>query len=62
MSWAAWINWGRCLGFQASIREWPSTHGGVESLGAVAPRQRARALNVGRSLSRIVQNEEQVPK
>ena len=50
MSWQAWLNWGRCLGFQAQLREWPSTHGGMESLGAVVPRQRTRGLNVGRSL------------
>ena len=50
MSYQAWLNWGRCLGFQAQLREWPSTHGGIESLGAVHPRQRARGLNVGRSM------------
>lgn len=50
MSWAAWLNWGRCLGFQAQRKEWPTTHGGIESLGAVVPRQRTRALNVGRSM------------
>ena len=50
MSWQAWLNWGRCLAFQAQLREWPATHGGIESLGAVVPRQRARGLNVGRSL------------
>jgi len=48
MPWQAWINWGRCLGFQAHHREWPTTHGGIESLGAVSSRQRTRGLNVGR--------------
>ena len=51
MHFQAWLNWGRCLGFQAQLREWPSTHGGIESLGAVVPRQRARGLNVGRSMA-----------
>ena len=50
MSWQAWLNWGRCLWFQARLREWPATHGGIESLGAVAPRQRVRGLNRGRSV------------
>lgn len=50
MGFTAWINWGRCLGFQATLREWPQTHGGIESLGAVVPAQRVRGLNVGRSL------------
>ena len=51
MPWQAWLNWGRCLGFQAQLREWPQTHGGIESLGAVHPRQRSRGLNTGRSLT-----------
>ena len=49
MPWNAWVNWGRCLAFQASLQEWPTTHGGIESLGAVQPSQRYRSLNVGRS-------------
>ena len=51
MSWQAWLNWGRCLCFQARMREWPTTHGGIESLGAVSARQRVRGLNTGRSMS-----------
>ena len=50
MSFSAWVNWGRCLYFQAQQREWPTTHGGLESLGAVLPRQRVRGLNVARSM------------
>ena len=49
MPWNAWVNWGRCLAFQASLHEWPTTHGGLESLGAVHPSQRFRKLNVERS-------------
>lgn len=50
MSWAAWMNWARVLALQASEREWPSTHGGVESLGAVLPSQKFRKLNTSRVL------------
>lgn len=49
MPWNAWVNWARCLAFQASLHEWPTTHGGIESLGAVQPSQRFRSLNVHRS-------------
>ncbi|KAL1506924.1 hypothetical protein AB1Y20_007788 [Prymnesium parvum] len=49
MPWNAWVNWGRCLAFQASLHEWPTTHGGIESLGAVHSAQRFRSLNVSRS-------------
>ena len=47
----AWLNWARCLALQAERREWPSTHGGLESLGATLPRMRFRGLNEGRSLA-----------
>lgn len=50
MPWSAWNNWARCLYLQAEAREWPTTHGGIESLGATLPRMRFRRLNSGRSL------------
>ena len=49
MPWAAWVNWARVLHLQASEHEWPTTHGGVESLGAVLPSQKFRKLNTTRS-------------
>ena len=49
MPWAAWVNWARVLHLQAFEREWPTTHGGVESLGAVLPSQKFRKLNTSRS-------------
>jgi hypothetical protein len=48
MPWNAWLNWGRCLALQAASREWPTTHGGIESLGATEPRMRFRGLNTSR--------------
>jgi len=51
MPWAAWVNWARVLALQATEREWPSTHGGFESLGAVLPSQKFRKLNTSRELS-----------
>jgi len=45
MPFVAWLSWTRCILLQASFKEWPDTHGGVESLGAVHPSQRFRALN-----------------
>lgn len=50
MPFNAWLNWARCLALQASYKEWPTTHGGIESLGATLPRMRFRSLNTGRSL------------
>ena len=51
MPWNAWLNWGRCLALQAKLREWPGTHGGLESLGATHPRMRFRGLNTSRHAS-----------
>ena len=51
MPWNAWLNWGRCLALQARLREWPRTHGGLESLGATHPRMRFRGLNTSRRAS-----------
>ena len=51
MPFNAWLNWSRCLALQASMREWPTTHGGIESLGATLPRMRFRQLNEQRSMS-----------
>lgn len=50
MPFVAWVSWTRCILLQASYEEWPSTHGGMESLGAVHPSQRFRALNTNRSM------------
>lgn len=49
MPWNAWLNWGRCLALQAGCKEWPETHGGLESLGATHPRMRYRGLNTSRN-------------
>lgn len=49
MPWNAWLNWGRCLALQAALHEWPTTHGGIESLGATHPRMRFRGLNTSRN-------------
>lgn len=51
MPFNAWVNWARCLALQAQFREWPTTHGGLESLGATMPRMRFRRLNHDRSLT-----------
>ena len=52
MPFAAWLSWARCLIFQAELEEWPITHGGMESLGAVHAAQRFRGLNTaGRRFS-----------
>ncbi|CAE8689267.1 unnamed protein product, partial [Polarella glacialis] len=48
MPFVAWVSWTRCILLQTSFKEWPTTHGGVESLGAVHPSQRFRKLNTGR--------------
>ncbi|KAJ8601201.1 hypothetical protein CTAYLR_003245 [Chrysophaeum taylorii] len=48
MPFVAWVAWTRCLVFQAQLREWPTTHGGLESLGAVDPSMRFRPLNKDR--------------
>uniref|UniRef100_A0A7S3NN65 DUF6817 domain-containing protein n=1 Tax=Aureoumbra lagunensis TaxID=44058 RepID=A0A7S3NN65_9STRA len=50
MPFHAWLNWTRCLIFQANLQEWPNTHGGLESLGAIDPSQRSRGLNTSRML------------
>ena len=50
MPFNAWVAWARCLALQASCKEWPSTHGGIESLGATLPRMRFRRLNTERSM------------
>jgi hypothetical protein len=47
VAWEGWIAWARCIHFQAARREWPTTSGGVESMGAVAHAQRFRELSVG---------------
>ena len=52
MPFNAWLNWARCLALQAGHREWPSTHGGIESLGATLPRMRFRRLNEDRTMTR----------
>lgn len=52
MPFNAWLNWGRCLVLQAQSKEWPRTHGGIESLGATLPRMRYRGLNTERSILR----------
>ena len=44
-------NWSRCLALQAKLQEWPTTHGGLESLGATHPRMRFRGLNTSRLAS-----------
>ena len=51
MPWNAWLNWGRSLALQAAFKEWPDTHGGIESLGATHPRMRFRKLNTSRNLA-----------
>jgi len=48
MPFVAWVSWTRCMLLQARCQEWPDSHGGVESLGAVHPSQRFRKLNTGR--------------
>eukprot|EP00933_Yihiella_yeosuensis_P039242 TRINITY_DN331_c1_g1_i1.p1 TRINITY_DN331_c1_g1~~TRINITY_DN331_c1_g1_i1.p1 ORF type:complete len:379 (-),score=76.27 TRINITY_DN331_c1_g1_i1:123-1259(-) len=48
MPFVAWVAWTRCILLQASFKEWPTTHGGVESLGAVHPSQRFRKLSSAR--------------
>lgn len=48
MPFVAWVSWTRCILLQSSFKEWPNTHGGVESLGAVHPSQRFRGLNTDR--------------
>ena len=45
---AAWVSWARCLIYQAMQREWPDTHGGLESLGAVDATMQTRKLNKNR--------------
>ena len=50
MPFNAWVAWGRCLALQAAAKEWPITHGGIESLGATLPRMRYRSLNRDRSM------------
>merc|ERR1711879_983339 len=49
---AGWIAWARCIHFQAGRKEWPTTSGGVESLGAVTDKQRYRDLSVGANFLR----------
>ncbi|KAJ1453183.1 hypothetical protein M885DRAFT_524823 [Pelagophyceae sp. CCMP2097] len=44
----AWVAWTRCLIFQARQKEWPRTHGGLESLGAIDASMVARKLNTDR--------------
>lgn len=51
MPFEAWVSWCRCMYFQARREEWPSTHGGLESLGAVHPSQRFRGLSTSRSMA-----------
>lgn len=47
VAWEGWIAWGRCIYFQAGRREWPTTSGGIQSLGAVNAVHRYREkLNV----------------
>jgi len=50
MPFNSWVNWARCLALQAAFCEWPTTHGGIESLGATLPRMRFRNLNTDRSM------------
>ena len=50
MPWSAWVNWARVLGLQASARQWPAGHGGLESLGATEEYMQFRELNDGREL------------
>uniref|UniRef100_A0A061R3X2 Tetratricopeptide repeat domain containing protein n=1 Tax=Tetraselmis sp. GSL018 TaxID=582737 RepID=A0A061R3X2_9CHLO len=50
MPFEAWVSWCRCMYFQAGRGEWPTTHGGIESLGAVHPSQRYRDLSTSRSM------------
>lgn len=60
MPFNAWVSWGRCMLFQATLKEWPASWGGMESLGAVDPSQRFRGLNSGRKFrdeDAIVVNE-----
>jgi len=50
MPFQAWVAWSRCMYFQACRQEWPDSHGGLESLGAVHPSQRFRDLSTSRSM------------
>jgi hypothetical protein len=52
MPFGAWVAWARCIVLQAGLREWPTSHGGMESLGAVHPSQRFRGLNAVRSIAK----------
>lgn len=52
MPYNAWLNWARCMALQAQWNEWPTTHGGMESLGATMPRMRFRGLNAARSMEK----------
>lgn len=45
MSYVAWVAWSRTMLLQCSYKEWPNSHLGMESLGAVHPRQRKRGLS-----------------
>jgi hypothetical protein len=47
VTWEGWLAWARCIHFQAGRQEWPTTSGGMESLGAVDAAQRYRKLSVG---------------
>eukprot|EP00445_Apocalathium_hangoei_P040724 CAMPEP_0203969750 /NCGR_PEP_ID=MMETSP0359-20131031/97615_1 /ASSEMBLY_ACC=CAM_ASM_000338 /TAXON_ID=268821 /ORGANISM="Scrippsiella Hangoei, Strain SHTV-5" /LENGTH=376 /DNA_ID=CAMNT_0050907693 /DNA_START=47 /DNA_END=1177 /DNA_ORIENTATION=- len=58
MPFTAWVSWTRCILLQSSFQEWPSTHGGMESLGAVHPSQKFRKLNDGRSFGEKPKAEE----
>jgi hypothetical protein len=51
MPYQAWVAWTRCMYFQAKRKEWPESHGGLESLGAVHPSQRFRELSTSRSMT-----------
>ena len=59
MPFEAWVAWCRCMYFQARRHEWPTTHGGLESLGAVHPSQRFRELSTSRSVLAAAANEGQ---
>lgn len=51
MPFQAWVAWSRCMYFQAKRQEWPTSHGGLESLGAVHPSQRFRELSTSRKMT-----------
>ena len=50
MPFNAWVCWSRAIYLQATSKEWPKLHGGMESLGATHPSMQFRKLNQERTL------------